>query len=256
MRNLWAKRHLVVSLTRRQYQLRYRQSLAGFTWAIIPPLATLATATLVFHNVLGVGVDRANYPLFVLAGLVPWTFFSNAVTFGVSSVVQSYSMVANIPFPKMALPLSAVGTSLLDLVVSSGVFVAFIALTGVGLPSSALWFPLLILIVVVLALGLVMLTSALNVFSRDLRLVTPFVMQLWMILTPVMYPLEEVEGNLRGIYIANPMTGVVESFRSVLVYGENPDFSLLLPAMVLAIVVLVIGTLYFSNVQHRFADVI
>lgn len=252
---LWKYRHLVSSLIRRQYQLRYRQSLAGFVWAIVPPLASLAAATLVFHEVAGVEVP-GSYPMFVFAGLAPWTLLSSGLGFGVPSIVIAQQMVSRLPFPRVAIPLGAIGTSLFDLAITMAAFVAFALIVGAGLPITALWFPVLVSIQLVLVVGLVLLGSALDVFMRDIRLAVPLITQLWLFLTPVMYPLEQVPEELQPLYLLNPMTGLVESYRRVLVYGFGPELELLLPAIIGAGVALLVGTWYFAATQKRFADVI
>lgn len=255
LRRLWSYRHLLTSLVRRQYQLRYRQSFAGLAWALVPPLATLGAATLVFKNVMGVKTDEP-YVLFALAALAPWTFFANSLILGIPSVLNAHPMVARLPFPRAVLPLSSVGISLLDLLISGAIFVVFAYSVGNGLPGTVIWLPILILIEIVLIVGILLLTSALNVFARDVGLALPLVVQVWFLLTPVVYPLNEVPAALRGWYLANPMTGVVESFRRVLVSGQSPDFGLLLTTVLGAIGVLVVGFWYFRGTESRFADVI
>lgn len=255
---LWRYRELVLSLVRRQYQLRYRQSLVGFSWAILPPLASLFVATVVFHGVMNVqsGKPGVPYTLFTLAALVPWTFFAQSVTAGVPSVVGSIQMVTRLPFPRAAIPFSMIGTSMIDLGISFVGFAVFAVITQAGLPITALWLPLILLIELVLVVGVVLLGSAVNVFARDIRIAVPLLMQLWLFLTPVMYPLDKVEGALRTLYLLNPMTGIVEMFRQILAYGEAPSMTLLLVAAIGASVMLTIGTWYFSVTEERFADVI
>ena len=255
---LWRYRELVLSLIRRQYQLRYRQSLVGFSWAILPPLASLLVATVVFHKVIGVqsGKTGVPYTLFTLAALTPWTFFAQSVTAGVPSIVGSIQMVTRLPFPRAAIPLSMVGTSMIDLGISLIGFVVFALVTGAGLPITALWLPLILAVELVLVLGVVLLGSAINVFARDVRIAIPLLMQLWLFLTPVMYPLEQASGAVRTLYLINPMTGLVEVFRQILAYGEQPSLDLLLPATIGALAFLVVGTWYFSSTEERFADVI
>jgi len=252
----WHRRALVLSLVRRQYQLRYRQSLAGFGWALLPPIASLVVATLVFHEVIGVDTGNVPYPLFALAGLAPWSFFASSVTTGVPSIVTQQTMVTRLAFPRAAIPISAAGTALIDLGVTTVVFLAFATITGAGLPLTALWAPVLFVIEIVFVIGVVLLGSALNVFARDIRLAVPLLVQLWLLLTPVMYPLTEVPDRLRGFYLANPMTGLIESFRRVLIEGHAPEPSMLAPSIIGAVAVLVIGAAYFSVTEKRFADVI
>jgi len=255
---LWRYRELVLSLVRRQYQLRYRQSLVGFSWAILPPLASLFVATVVFHGVIGVqsGKPGVPYTLFALSALVPWTFFAQSLTAGVPSIVGSIQMVTRLPFPRAAIPFSMIGTSMIDLGISLVGFVLFAVITGAGVPITVFWLPVVLLIELVLVVGVVLLGSAANVFARDIRLAIPLVTQLWLFLTPVMYPLDDVDGALRTLYLLNPMTGIVEMFRQILAYGEAPSMDLLLLAVVGALVMLVVGTWYFAVTEERFADVI
>jgi lipopolysaccharide transport system permease protein len=252
LRRIWSHRHLLTSLIRRQYHLRYRQSFAGVAWALVPPLATLGAAALVFDGVLGVETE-VPYALFALSGLAPWTFFANSLTLGVPSVVNGWLMVTRLPFPRAILPLSNVGISLVDLALAGLTFVVFAFVIGAGIPITVLWVPFLVLIEIVLIVGVLLLASALNVFARDVGLAVPLFVQVWFFLTPVVYPMPD---TLRGLYVANPMTGVVESFRRVLVLGQPPDFGLLLTAALGAVGVFVVGAWYFAATESRFADVI
>ncbi len=252
----WRRRSLVLSFVRRQYQLRYRQSLAGVGWAIFPPIASLAVATLVFHRVIGVDTGEVSYPLFTLAGLAPWSFLASGVSTGVPSIVTQQTMVTRLAFPRAAIPISSVGTALIDLGITTLVFVAFATITGAGLPLTALWAPLLLLLEIVFVIGVVLFGSALNVFARDIRLAVPLIVQLWLLITPVMYPLDQVPADLRGLYLLNPMTGLIESFRRVLIHGHAPELATILPSIVGALVVLAIGAWYFTVTEKRFADVI
>jgi lipopolysaccharide transport system permease protein len=255
LRRIWSHRHLLFSLIRRQYHLRYRQSFAGVAWALVPPLGTLVAATLVFHNVIGVET-RAPYAVFALAALAPWTFFANSLIIGVPSVVNSQMLVTRLAFPRAILPLSTIGIALLDLAIAGLVFVVFAYTVGDGLPITAVWFPLLVIIEIALIVGVVLFASALNAFARDIGLAVPLVVQLWFFLTPVVYPLTQVPASLKGLYLANPMTGVVESFRRILVDGQMPDFGLLLTAVFGAVGVLLVGSWYFAATENRFADVV
>jgi lipopolysaccharide transport system permease protein len=247
---------MVLALIRASFQLRYRQSFVGVAWALLPPLATVAVADLVFHRVIRIDTGDVPYTVFALAALAPWTFFANSVMAGVPSIVQSQPVVTRFSFPRSTLPISAVGLALLDLAVSSLVFVAFVLLTGERLPWTALWFPVLLMVEMAFVIGVVLLGSALNVFARDIRLAVPFVIQLWLLLTPVMYPLDLVPPGLRQWYLLNPMTGIVEAFRQILVYGEPPAMGFLSAALIGSALVLATGAWYFAKTEKRFADVI
>ena len=252
----WRHRMLVSSFVRRQYQLRYRQSFAGFLWAIVPPLASLSVATLVFHEVIGVETGSISYPLFLLAGLAPWSFFQSGLSGGISSIVAQQSMVTRLAFPRAAIPLSILGTGLIDLAITSVLFVVFAIVTGAGIPLTALWAPLLLLVEIVFTAGIVLFGSALNMFVRDVKLAVPLLAQLWLLLTPVMYPLDTVPDRLRPFYLANPMTGLIESFRDVLILGLRPDLELLAPSLIGAVLIFTAGAWYFGVTEPRFADVI
>jgi lipopolysaccharide transport system permease protein len=253
---LWANRPLLLTLIRRQYQLRYRQSAVGFFWAILPPLATLGVGTVLFDRILGVGFEGKPYGVAAMAALIPWTFFASSVASGVPSIVGALQMVTRLSFPRSVIPLSMVGLSFLDLGVAATAFVALAFLTGEGLPITALWVLPLFLLEIPLTVGVVLLGSAMNVFARDIRIAVPLIVQFWLLLTPVMYPLSEVPEAWRPLYLANPMSGLTVSFRRVLVFGDPPDPVLLVPSMVGAAVLLVWGLWYFSATEARFADVI
>jgi ABC-type polysaccharide/polyol phosphate export permease len=149
-----------------------------------------------------------------------------------------------------------IGVSLLDLGVAVGIFLVFTLVIGEGLALTAAWFPVLLLIEIVLVTGVVLLGSAINVFARDVRLAVPLLIQLWLFLTPVMYPLESVPSHLRPWYVLNPMTGLVESYRAILIHRQAPDVSLLVPAIVGSVVLFVVGAWYFGSTEPRFADVV
>jgi lipopolysaccharide transport system permease protein len=252
----WGGRTLVLSFIRRQYQLRYRQSFAGIAWAVVPPLASLVVATVLFRDVLEVDTRGVPYPLFALAGLAPWSFFAGVLSSGIPSVAMQQTMVTRLAFPRVAIPLSIVGIGLIDLAITTTLFLGYAIVTGAGLPLTALWAPLLLLIEVIFATGVILFGSALNVFARDIRLGIPLAVQLWQFLTPVMYPLTEVPGNLRGLYRANPMSGLIESFRTVMIDGNAPELGVLMPSMIGAVVALALGAWYFAATEPRFADVI
>jgi lipopolysaccharide transport system permease protein len=256
IRRLWSHRGLVVSLVRRQFQLRYRQSAAGVGWAVLPPLVTVGAATIVFDGVANVDTGGVPYPLFAFAALAPWTFFASSLTFGVPSVVQGQQMVSRLAFPRAALPLSLVGVALVDLLIAMLTFVVFVYVTGHTIPLTAFWFPLLMVIELMLVIGVVLTASAMNVFARDVKLGVPLLTQLWLFLTPILYSLRDVPTDLRPWYALNPMTGLVVSFRNVLIFGEPPAFTTLLPSIVGAAILLLLGYWYFSSTEHRFADVI
>lgn len=256
IRALWSRRHLVWALTRRQYDLRYRQSVMGLAWAVLAPLTTLGVATVVFDRVVRVDTGGSSYAVFALAGLVPWTFLTTAMNQGVQSVAIAQQVVTRLAFPRAALPLSMIGVSLVDLLVSLGLFGIFAYTFGDGIPGTVVWLPLLLIIEAAFVTGIVLLGAAVNVFARDVRVAVPLIVQLWLFVTPVLYPLSAVPPGLRRWFDLNPMTGLVETFHAVLVRGRAPDPALLVPALVGTAVALFAGTWYFAATESRFADVI
>jgi lipopolysaccharide transport system permease protein len=230
--------------------------MVGLAWAILPPIATLATAMLVFDKIAQVDTGKNSYSLITMAALVPWTFFASSLTSGIPSIVSNSTTLTRIPFPRAALPLGTIGISMIDISISLVIFTLMAYTIGDGLPLTALWLPALFALEVILVVGVVLLGSAVNVFARDVKLAVPLGTQLWMFLTPVLYPLSEVEGGLRSFMLANPMTGLVESFRDILIHGTAPDISLLMPTMIGAAGLLLVGSWYFSAVETRFADVV
>ena len=256
LRRLWTYRDLLISMTRNQYLVRYRQSFLGLAWAVLPPLATLGAGALVFHHVMGIQSGRFPYALVTMAALVPWTFFANSLTLGVPIITVAEPIVTRLPFPRAILPLSVIGTSFIDLVISGAIFLVFALAYGVGVPFTATWVLLLVLVEAALVTGVTLLASALNAFARDVRLAIPIAVQIWLFLTPVLYPLKTVPQRLRMLYLLNPMTGIVESFRRVLVYGQRPEPGLILATLAGTAIVVILGWWYFRATEGRFADVL
>jgi len=256
LKQLWRFRSLTWNLTIKEYQLRYRQTGLGIVWAIIPPLVMLGGATVVFHQVAGIQTAGVPYAVFAFSALAPWTLLANSITQGVPSVLQTPLIVSKFAFPRAVLPLAMIGISLLDLAIASLLFIVFAYVMGHGLALTALWFPLLLLIELVLAVGIVLLGSALNVFARDIALLVPLLVQSWLLLTPVLYPLKAVPSALRQWYVLNPMTGLSESFRGALILGHSPDLGLLTPSIVGSVALAVIGVWYFAATEKHFTDVL
>jgi lipopolysaccharide transport system permease protein len=241
-------------MIRRQFYLRYRQTAVGWTWAIFPTLVTLAMAELVFNRVAKVdSCGDFSYQACTMVALAPWTFFANCLAAGVPSVVQNSQMITKLSFPRSIIPLSMIGVSLVDLAIANAILLGFLIVTGNPIFATMAFFPMLLLIEVAMVSGVVLLASALNVFARDIKLGLPLLTQLWILITPVMYPLP-TDPDLRRWYLLNPMTGLVESFRDVALRGRLPDLELLAPALIGAGALLVVGIWYFSVTESRFAD--
>jgi lipopolysaccharide transport system permease protein len=258
LREVWAYRELLVFLAWRDVKVRYKQTALGVLWVVMQPLLM----TLIFSVFLGklarVPSDGLPYPVVVFAGLLPWTFFSNAVTQGVTSIVGNTNLITKVYFPRLIIPASVVVGRLIDFGVAFLILFGLMAYYRVALTAQMAMIPVLVLITSILALGVVTFVAALNVRYRDIGVVLPVVIQLWMFLSPVLYPARLVRDAWpRGyrLYELNPIVGVVEGFRAAL-FGRPFDWSALGQTTVIALLILVISAYFFRRVERGFADVI
>ena len=256
LRSVWAYRQLVYFLTWRDLKVRYRQTVLGVAWVLLQPLLTMVVFSLIFGRVAKIPSEGVPYPIFSFAALLPWTFFSNAILAASMSVVASSAMITKVYFPRLLLPLAAVGGTLVDFVLSFVVFAGLMAYYGVVPPPRVVLLPLLVLLAVAAPLGLGMLLAALNVRYRDVRYVVPFLVQFWLFLTPVVYPASLLGEPWRSLIGLNPMTGVVEGFRWALL-GTHLASPWLLPlSATTAALSFAGGLVVFRQVEDSFADVV
>ena len=247
---------LLMNLTRREVRGRYSQSLFGIGWAIAQPLATMAVFTLVFSRLANISAGGAPYALFAYAGLVPWFFFLNSVNSGTMSLVQYRNIVTKTYFPREIIPLAQVCSRLLDFAAAASLYAVLMMYYGVGVTRWALLVPVLFVPLVGFTAGVTLLTSAVNVFYRDVSPVVQIGLQLWLYVTPIAYPLEKVPPQWRGWIALNPLTGIVEGFRSAVVYGRAPDLALLVESATLSALTLLAALILFKRLDKYFADVI
>lgn len=255
LNELWAYRELLWVLTTRDIKVRYKQTVLGAGWAIIQPVMTMVVFSIIFGRFAKMPSEGFPYPVFVYAGLLPWMFFANALTRAGSSVVGSAHLVSKVYFPRLIIPLSSIGTGVVDLAISTAVLFVIMLYFGVEWSANLLAAPLLLVLVVFLALGVGTLIAALNVAYRDFSYLTPFLVQLWMFATPVIYPASLVPERWHWLLYLNPMSGIIEGFRSAFL-GKPFDLLPIGLSLLTAIVLFVIGVLYFEKVERRFADII
>jgi lipopolysaccharide transport system permease protein len=255
VREMWRHRELLYFLIWRDVKVRYKQTVLGAAWAILQPLATMVVFSVFLGRVAG--VRGVAYPLFLLAGLLPWTFFANAITSASQSVVSNQSLVTKVYFPRLLVPAAAVGASVVDLIVSLGILAVMMAWYAVVPGWGGLLAPLLILLLVLTALGAGTLLAALTVAYRDFRYVVPFGIQLWMFATPCIYlQADTVVGpHLLALLPLNPAYGLILNFRQV-VLGEPLDGYSLVVSAASGLGLLLLGAMYFRRVERNFADVI
>jgi lipopolysaccharide transport system permease protein len=253
---LWPYRELLYFFVWRDIKVRYKQTAVGALWAIIQPVALTLVFTLFFGSLRGISPEGIPYALFALSGLVPWTLFSQTLSGCSDSLIQSAQLLQKVYFPRLLLPISTAGTTLLDFAIGMGVLLV-VMLVMVGLPAaSAIWLVPLTLLAVTVALAVGIWAAAINVRYRDVRYVVPFLIQVWFFATPIIYSVALVPQEVRWLYYLNPMAGVVTGFRWALFAEGAPPLEPILLSMVVTIIVLITGLSYFRHTERGFADVI
>jgi lipopolysaccharide transport system permease protein len=243
-------------LTWRDIKVRYRQTVLGAAWAVIQPVLTMVVFSLFFGRLAGVPSDGVPYPIFSLVGLVPWTFVANGLTQSSNSLVLSERIITKVYFPRLAVPIAAVLAGIVDFALAFVVLLGMMLAYGRALTWGILWVPWLLLLALATALGAGLWLAALNVRYRDVRYAVPFLTQLWLFATPIAYPSSLLGDPWRVVYGLNPMVGVVEGFRWALLGTGPAPGGVMLVSLVVTLVVLVGGVIYFRRMERTFADVI
>jgi lipopolysaccharide transport system permease protein len=252
---LWAHRELLYFLTWRDVKVRYKQTVLGAAWAIIQPLFTMLIFTLFFNKIAGIKSGEIPYPLFAYAGLLPWTFFSNSVTNSSNSLVGSANLITKVYFPRMIIPGSAVAAGLVDFAIAFAVMVVLMFYYGVSPSINLIMLPFMVALTALLALGVGMWMSALNVKYRDIRYALPFAIQLLMFATPIIYPSSMVPAPWKYILIVNPLAGIIEGYRSAL-FGMPFHWTSLGISVFITLGLLVYSAFYFKSTERTFADIV
>jgi lipopolysaccharide transport system permease protein len=256
IRSLYTHRELVVAWTMRIIRARYKQSVLGGLWAIIQPAAAAVIATVIFTLFVPIDTGDVPYLVFSYTAMVPWTLFSGSITDMVDSMTGNMGLVSKIYFPREVLPIAALLARLLDFAVAASIVALLILFsrTSVSL-LGLLCLPVILAVQLALALGLGLAGAALNVFYRDIRHLFFLGLQVWMYATPILYPATAVPEQLRSLYFLNPMAGVIEAYRAVLLNHALPDLHLAISA-VLSTVILLVGYQFFKRAESQFADII
>lgn len=262
LRELWAYRELLYFLVWRDVKVRYKQTALGAAWAILQPLMTAVVFTIFFGRLAGIASDGLPYPLFSYAGLLVWTFFAQGLSQSSNSVVGSAQLITKVYFPRLVIPIAAVLSGLVDLAVALPVLAAMLWYYGIWPGAAVLAVPLFALLALVAATGVGLWLSALNVEYRDVRYVVPFLVQLWLFVTPVIYPASVLAPRLQRLGLPawswgiNPMAGVVEGFRWAMLDAPTSPGPLIAASAVTGFVLLFSGAWYFRRVERSFADVV
>lgn len=253
---IWQYRELLYFFVWRDIKIRYKQTAIGVAWVVLQPLLTMAVFTLFFGRLAKLPSQGLPYPVFYFAALVPWTYFATALQNATSIVVENQRVITKVYFPRLILPASAVLSGLLDFSIGFVVLVGVTLGYGIRPGIAAVWLPVLLLLAVATALGVGLWLSALNALYRDVRYVMPFLVQFWLLASPVAYPSSLVPEHWRWLYGLNPVAGVIEGFRWALTgHGQAPGAVLLASGGMVA-VVLVGGLLFFQRMETTVADLV
>lgn len=252
---LWEYRELVVTFTLRDVKLRYKQTALGVLWAIIQPLFMMLIFTFFFGRLAKIPSDGIPYPLFVLAALLPWTLFAEGLTRSTTSMVTNANIMTKVYFPRLVMPLAGILSPLVDFCVSLVILVILMIYYGFVPGMAVIFLPLFILFALATSLAVGLWLSAFNVRYRDFQYTIPFIIQLWLFASPVVYPASLVPESIRFLYGLNPMAGVIEGFRWAL-YGTAMPGAMMLVSAGVVILLLVSGAFYFRRMEQYYADVV
>lgn len=256
LRELLAYRELAAFFVWRDLKVRYKQTALGALWALLQPLLLMGVFTLIFSVIARIPSEGLPYPVFVYAGLLPWQMFAYALNEASGSVVANERLITKVYFPRLLIPLSAVLVGVVDFVIAFALLLVLMLAFGVAPTATVVLVPLFVVLALVAALGVGTWLAALNVQYRDVRYTLPFLTQLWLLATPIVYPASAVPEPYRALLALNPMAGVVEGFRWAMLGTPAPRVEVLVLSAAAALVVLVTGVAYFRRMERTFADVI
>ena len=256
LKELWEYRELLYFLTWRDVKVRYKQTALGALWAIIQPFFLMVVFSLFFGRLAGVPSDGIPYPIFTFCALLPWQLFAHALTESSNSLIANERLITKVYFPRLVVPIAAVLGGLVDFVVAFVILLGMMAYYKIVPTWAIVTLPAFILLAIMTALGVGLRLSALNVQYRDVRYTINFLIQIWLFVTPVVYPSSIIPAAWRPLYGLNPMAGVVEGFRWALLGKSEPPGVLLAVSVVMVMLILIGGLYYFRRMEQEFADVV
>jgi len=256
VRELWANRELLLFLVWRDIKVQYAQTVLGAAWAVVQPLMTMLIFTLVFGRLAKIPSDGVPYSVFTLAALIPWMYFSNAFSAASASLVNSTNLITKVYFPRLIIPIVSILSGLVNFAVSCVVLAIMMIWYHVTPSWMAIpMIPALLLLMILTATGVGCWLAAVYIQYRDVRQIVPFIVQIWMYLSPVVYPLSLVPARYRTLYSLNPMAGIIQTFRVVLLRTGEIPWGMLGVSTIVGLTLFLSGTMYFRRTEHLFADV-
>ena len=256
IKELWQYRELFYFMVWRDVKVRYKQSMLGALWAVIQPFGTMLVFTLFFHKLAKMPSDGIPYPIFSFSALLPWTYFSGAITKSGLSLVSNSDLLTKVYFPRITIPAAGVICGLVDFSIAFVLLLGMMAYYHMTPSWSLLLWPVLVIPLVTLALGVGMIFAALNVKYRDVQHVLPFLVQLWLFASPIIYPNSMIPERWRFLMALNPLSGLIQAFRAVVVPGRAIDWSMFGTSMAITVVIFAIGAWYFRKAARDFADIV
>jgi homopolymeric O-antigen transport system permease protein len=256
LRELLEYRELLFFLAWRDVKVRYKQTLIGVGWAVLQPVMTMIVFTTIFGQFAKIPSDGLPYPIFCFSALIPWTYFATALNRSIASVVAESHLISKVYFPRPILPLAGTLAGMVDFSISLIVLLGMMIWYGVGITWWLLILPAFLLFALLTALAAGLWLSALNVRYRDVGHAIPFLIQIWMFCSPIVYPVSIIPEKYRLLFSLNPMTGVIEGFRWLLLGTASPDFSVMTVSAIVVLIVLTGGLIFFKNMERTFADVV
>ena len=251
----WGRRDLLWHMTVRHLRGQYKQSILGYAWAVVNPLSLIITLSFVFSTILRIAVpEGVPYPLFIFVGLLPWIFFSAALSSATDSVVNAASLVTKVYFPREILPTAAVLTKLVDLGFGIAILIGLMLYYGHPPEATAVWLPLLFFIHLVFTLGLAYPLAAINLFFHDVRFLVGVTLTLWFYITPIIYPVDLVPEKYELVFDLNPNALFIRAYRRVLLYGDSPGIDKVLIGLAIALTTFLVGYYLFKKMERGFAD--
>ncbi|MCK4647963.1 ABC transporter permease [bacterium] len=259
IKELYRRRELIFSLAAKDLKARYKNAVIGFGWTLLNPLVLMVTFYVIFGLIFPI-TRVENYPLFLLCGLFPWTFFTASLSEATTSIVANANLIRKTYFPREVIPISISLANLVNFLLSLVILFAFILIFRIKLSLAILWLPLIILIQLIFTIGLSLIVSSLHVCYRDVRYLMDILLRVWFFATPIIYSLSHVKNRLPSkifpLYLLNPMTGITIAYHNIFLYRQGPDPLALILAAAVSVLTLIMGFFTFRKYERIFADMV